>query len=96
VKSVLDDFERADVSPRLRAMLRFIRKMTLEPDALGPADAQAVRDAGVSDAAMNDAVHVSLMFNTINRIADALNFEVQSDEAYAASAKMLLRFGYNL
>lgn len=96
VKRVLDDYERADISPKLRAMLGFIRKMTLEPDALGPADAQAVRNAGVSEAAMNDAIHVSLMFNIINRMADALNFAVPSDAAFAADAKMLLRFGYNL
>jgi uncharacterized peroxidase-related enzyme len=96
VKRVLDDYEHADITPKLRAMLGFIRKMTLEPDALGPSDAAAVRAAGVSDAAMNDAVHVALVFNIINRMADALNFEVQSDDAFAAGAKMLLRFGYNL
>lgn len=77
-------------------MLTFIRKMTMTPDELTPADADAVRAAGVSDAAMDDAIHVAFLFNTINRVADALGFAIPSDEAFAASARMLLKFGYEL
>jgi alkylhydroperoxidase family enzyme len=81
---------------KLGAMLQFIRKMTLTPDALGPDDVRAVYAAGVTRAAMEDAVHVAMMFNVINRIADGLRFHVPSDEAFAGTAKMLLRFGYEL
>jgi len=77
-------------------MLRFLRTMTLSPDSLGPADARAVLEAGVSRAAMEDAIHVAMMFNVINRVADGLGFHVPDEEAFAASAKMLLRFGYEL
>lgn len=85
-----------DPGGKLGAMLRFLRTMTLTPDALGPADARAVREAGVSREAMEDALHVAMMFNVINRVADGLGFHVPDDEAFAASAKMLLRFGYEL
>lgn len=81
---------------KLGAMLRFLRVMTLTPDSLGPADARAVREAGVSAAAMEDAIHVAMMFNIINRIADALGFDVPDEAAFAASAQALLRFGYEL
>ena len=77
-------------------MLRFLRTMTLSPDSLGPADARAVLEAGVSRAAMEDAIHVAMMFNVINRVADGLGFHVPDEEAFEASAKMLLRFGYEL
>jgi alkylhydroperoxidase family enzyme len=96
VKRVIDDYEHSNVSPKLRAMLAFIRKMTLEPDSLGPDDARSVRAAGVSDAAIDDGVQVALLFNIINRVGDALDFAIPSDEAFAAGAKMLLRFGYDI
>ncbi len=93
VDAWLDD---AAPTGKLGAMLRFLRVMTLTPERLGLDDARAVLDAGVSRAAMDDAVHVALMFNVINRVADGLGFHVPDDEAFAASAKMLLRFGYEL
>jgi alkylhydroperoxidase family enzyme len=85
-----------DASSKLGATLLFLRTMTLTPDALGPADARAVYAAGVSRAALDDAVHVAMMFNLINRIADGLGFDVPDDAAFADTAKALLRFGYEL
>lgn len=77
-------------------MLHFLRTMTLTPEALGPDDVRALRAAGVSDAAREDAVHVAMMFNVINRVADGLGFDVPDDAAFAATAKTLMRFGYEL
>lgn len=96
MRAVRDDLEHASISSQLRATLVFLRTMTLEPERLTPADADTVRAAGVSDAALRDAVHVAFVFNIINRIADALDFAVPPDAALAADAKMLLRMGYKL
>ena len=96
IRAVVDDHQRAPIPEKLRATLTFLRKMTLDPDALTADDASAVRAAGVTDDALRDAIHVAFMFNIINRVADALNFAIPSDAGFASSAQMLLRFGYRL
>jgi len=93
---VLEDASRAPIDARLRATLAYLEKMTLRPDELGPADAQRARDAGVSDAALTDAVHVCALFNMIDRVADAMAFFVPTPEQFARDAPGMLRRGYRL
>ena len=93
---MLDDWRTAPVDERLRATLGFLEKLTLQPDSLGPPDADAVRAAGVSDDALLDAIAVAALFNMIDRIADALRFEVPPPEAFAARADRMLATGYAL
>lgn len=70
--------------------------MTLSPEALEPADAEAVYGAGVSRAALVDAIHVCALFNMIVRLADALGWDVPPLEAFAARAESMLADGYAL
>ena len=94
--AALDDWRTAPIDDRLRATLGFLEKLTLEPDALGPADGDAVRAAGVSDDALLDAIAVAALFNVIDRVADALAFDVPPPEAFAARADRMLATGYAL
>jgi alkylhydroperoxidase family enzyme len=80
----------------VRETLGFLERLTLEPDAIGPGDVERVRAAGVSDEALADAIRVCALFNTIDRIADALGFDVPPDEAFAARAPAFLEGGYRL
>jgi alkylhydroperoxidase family enzyme len=84
------------VDEKLRATLGFIEKLTLRPDELGRADADAVRAAGVHDAAIVDAIHVAALFNMIDRMADSLQFEVPPYESFLARADTMLVEGYAL
>jgi alkylhydroperoxidase family enzyme len=93
---VLADPLTAAIDDRLRAALGLVEKMTLLPDDLGPDDVAAVRSAGVSDDAIQDAIHVAFMFNLIDRLADAFGWEVQSSEAFDKDARFLLKSGYDL
>jgi alkylhydroperoxidase family enzyme len=95
-EAVLDDWRTAPVDERLRATLGFLEKLTLEPESLTRADAEAVRATGVSDPALLDAIAVAALFNVIDRIADALRFEVPPPEAFAARADRMLATGYAL
>ena len=90
------DWRTAPISEPLRATLGFIEKMTLHPAELTPADADAVRAAGVSDAALVDAIHVAALFNMIVRLADALGWDVPPFEAFYARADGMLASGYAL
>lgn len=94
--AVLADYRSAPVSAQLKAMLAYLEKTTLQPDGLTVDDARALKAAGVTKAAAEDALFVAACFNQIVRLADALGWEVSSKEGFAASAKFLLRFGYLL
>jgi alkylhydroperoxidase family enzyme len=92
--AVLADYRTAPISAKAKATLALLEKLTLAPDALGADDVQLVRDAGVSDAAIEDALHVQAAFNAIVRIADAFDFHIPDQGGFAAGAKMLLKRGY--
>jgi alkylhydroperoxidase family enzyme len=93
-QAVLDDWRTAPIDDKLRATLGFLEKVTLAPDEVTPADADVPRRAGVSDAALIDAVYVCTIFNVIDRISDALDFAIPSEEEFSRPAKILLKRGY--
>ena len=49
----------------------------------------------MSDGAILDAVLVCALFNTIDRIADALDFELPPDALQRQVAPLLLQVGYS-
>jgi alkylhydroperoxidase family enzyme len=89
-----DGFADAPLPDPLRATLAFLEKLTLEPADVDESDVDAVIAAGVSPAALRDAIEVAAAFNTIDRIADALDFAPQSDRSLAASTRQLTTRGY--
>ena len=94
VKAVLADFRTAPVSAQVKAMCAFLEKQTEQ--TLTADDGKALKAAGVSKEAAEDALFVAMCFNQIVRIADALDWEISSPEGFAAGAKPLLKFGYVL
>lgn len=95
VKAVLeDDWRTAPIPERLRVTLGFLEKMTLAPQDLGPADVAPLREAGLSDEEIADAIHVCAIFNLINRLADAMGWEAQNEVAIHRFADLLLKIGY--
>ena len=93
---MLDDFESAPIGDRLKAALRFLKKMTLAPDALTPEDARAAMAAGIDRTALTEAIHVAYLFNVYDRLADAMGWDVPSRAGgyYHVAARRLLRHGY--
>ena len=95
-KAVERDWRSAPVGDRLRATLGFIEKLTLRPETLTCADAEATRAAGVSDEALVDAIHVAALFNMITRLADSLGWDVPGFDSFYARADAMLAEGYRL
>jgi uncharacterized peroxidase-related enzyme len=93
-QAVLSGWRTAPISEKLRAALELIEKLTLRPDEVNSDDMEAQRAAGLSDAAIEDAIHVTALFNIIDRIADALGFDIPSDSGFANMAEVLLKRGY--
>jgi alkylhydroperoxidase family enzyme len=75
-------------------MLGFIEKLTLSPGELGVDDIEPLRAAGISDQAIEDAIHVAVLFNIMDRIADSLGFQIPSSTGYTRMADVLLSRGY--
>ena len=57
-----------DLGPRTRALLGWARKLTLEPGAVGEADVDALRAAGLDEQAIWEASALVGLYNMIGRL----------------------------
>lgn len=94
VQAVLKDWQSAPISEKLRLMLGFLEKLTLIPQEVGTHNVRPLRAAGISDQAIEDAIYVCAFFNIIDRIADALHFNVPPTEMFVYRASVTLENGY--
>ena len=69
--------------------------LTLRPDELSAADAEAAYAAGVSRTALRDAATVCGLFNMITRLADSLGWDVPAWERTISRAPAMLEGGYS-
>ena len=60
-------------------LLRYVRKLTLEPQKMEEADVDAARAAGASDAEIFEANQVCAYFNYSNRLLNGLGVTTQGD-----------------
>jgi alkylhydroperoxidase family enzyme len=91
---VLADWRTAPIDERTRAMLGFLETLTLAPESLTVADVGPLRQAGLSDAAIEDAIHVCTLFNVYDRLADSFEFDIPEQEGFEQGATTLLKRGY--
>ena len=71
----------ADVvdDPEDAALCAYAVKLTRTPSAMAEADVSELRAAGLDDVAVHDAIQVVAYFNYINRIADAVDVELEPE-----------------
>ncbi|HYJ70787.1 MAG TPA: hypothetical protein VEX15_24285 [Nocardioidaceae bacterium] len=91
----LSDWRERGFEPRVAATFGLLEKVTLSPDTVGPADIARVRAAGASEAAIADALYLCFLFNTINRIANAMDFSWHTDANRMKLAAGLNRIQYH-
>jgi alkylhydroperoxidase family enzyme len=94
MQQVLADYRTASIDEKLRATLGLLEKLTLTPDALSGDDVRPVLALGVTPEALNDAFYVAFLFNTYDRLADTLGWELPDQRYYAKAGQMLLKRGY--
>ena len=77
IDALIEDFDTAPVDERLRPVLSHVAKLNTLPSRLVERDAQAVYDAGWSEAALYEAVQICALFNMMNRIVEGtgINFD---------------------
>lgn len=93
IEKLRADVAGAPVEARLKPLLAYARKLTLEPSRMTQKDAEAVLAAGWSEDDLNLAVCICALFNFMNRLVNGLGIE--EDPAYSLAAGPRLRdLGY--
>jgi len=69
------DLATAPVDDKLKPVLAFARKLTLEPARVVRADADAVYAAGWDERAILEAVQVCALFNMMNRVVEGTGID---------------------
>jgi alkylhydroperoxidase family enzyme len=94
VAAVLDDWRTAPVNERVRSMLGFLERLTLSPAEVGPEDVAPLRSAGLSDRAIEEALYVCFLFSVMDRLADAFDFHLPTEEGFQRNGRLLHAIGY--
>lgn len=94
-KKILDDYRTAPIDENLRAMLGLLEIFTLHHERLAASDILPVLAAGVTREAIRDAFYVAFLFNTYDRLADTLGWELPDAGYYLKAGQRLLKKGYN-
>ena len=75
-------------------MLGLLETFTLHPEQLKVSDVMPVLAAGVTCEAIRDAFYVAFLFNTYDRLADTLGWELPDQSYYPKAGQRLLKQGY--
>ena len=75
-------------------MLGFLEKLALTPEDVNAQDIEPLRAAGLSDAAIEEAIHVCTLFSVYVRLADTFEFDIPDEVGFEKSATSLLTRGY--
>ncbi|HEX3647843.1 MAG TPA: hypothetical protein VHV49_05410 [Pseudonocardiaceae bacterium] len=82
----VDPADPASARPELRAVRVFLDALHRDPDAATPPD-------GVPDAAVREALRVNLIWDVVNRLANAFGCTLRGDQLHSGT-RALHRFGY--
>ena len=96
MRPVLDDYRTAPIDEKLRAMLGLLETSTLRHEELDGNAVRVVLDAGVTREEIRDAFYVAFLFNTYDRLADTLGWELPEEGYYAKAGQFLLKKGYSV
>lgn len=92
--SVLRDLETSALDDRHKALFRFVQKVNVDSQRIGPGDMTVLHEAGWEDEAIYYAITVCSLFNFYNRWVDASGVHALSDEAHRAGGKRSAAHGY--
>lgn len=89
--ALLDDVDAAPVDTRLKPLLRYARRLTLEPARMTQRDVDAILEQGLGEQAVLDVAAVCGLFNLMNRLVEGAGITASPD--YASMAGQRLRDG---
>lgn len=96
VRDVCVDPEAADISPKLRALLRIAAAVRVDGRNVTTELVAAARGEGATDVEIHDTVLIAAAFSMFNRYVDGLGTTVPDDPAaYQMSAHRIVEHGYS-
>lgn len=94
VEQAMRDWRSAPVREPVRAMLGFLSKFVPPDQDFGPADIAALRDAGVSDEAIRQALFASWGMQNLARWGQAMGWESHDRRVLVWAGRAIRLFGY--
>jgi uncharacterized peroxidase-related enzyme len=95
VQKVKTDWAEAEISPKLKALLKIAGKVQLGGKHVTAEDIAAARDQGASDMEIHDTVLIAAVFCMCNRYVDGLDTWAPQDPAiYRERAAKVVEHGY--
>jgi uncharacterized peroxidase-related enzyme len=94
--ALLDGWRDAHLDPRMRGAFELLERRATDPSRLTPADRALAHTAGLTDAAIDDALSVGFMFDLVNRLANVFGFSTVDETGRRKSAALLHRMGYRV
>ena len=94
VWSVIRDLEASPLPEQDKALLRFVRKITLASGSIDEADIAVLHQAGWDDTAMFFAISACALFNFYNRWVSANGVKPVSDQAFRRLGARMAEKGY--
>jgi uncharacterized peroxidase-related enzyme len=95
VEEVKRNFDRAAISPKLKALLRIAGKVQQDGKKVTAVDVDAARAEGATDLEIHDTVLIAAAFCMFNRYVDGLGtVQPRDPELYRERGKMVARDGY--
>lgn len=95
VADVIRDFESADVSPKLKALIAIAGKVQDSGRSVCSQDIERARTEGATDREIHDTVLIAAAFCMFNRYVDGLaTWAPQESESYRARAPTIAEKGY--
>lgn len=95
IENLVEDIDTAEVSERLKPILHYIKKLTLNPSKLVQADADKVLQAGWTEQALYDAICIGCLFNFYNRLLDGHGIK-GNHNLYQLGGEHLHKNGYGV
>jgi uncharacterized peroxidase-related enzyme len=94
VWSVIRDLESSALPEPDKAMLRFVRKVTLDSSSIIKGDIQKLHAMGWDDTSIYYAIAACGLFNFYNRYVSANGVKPVSDEAFRRFGRRMAEHGY--
>ena len=94
VAAVLIDPDTSALSDRDKALLRYVRRITLELPTVGIDDIAALKSVGWDDEAIYFTATTCALFNFYNRWITSMGVPQMSDDAHRAQGRSLATRGY--
>lgn len=95
VKSIHQNFQDANISPKLKALLALAGKVQISGKAVSEQDIAEAKNAGATDVDIHDTVLIAALFCLFNRYVDGLSAITPADEeSYKNRAKQVVENGY--